>query len=255
MARVDYEQSLASHPPRFYVPSVEPEAVTLADDQAHHARNVLRLKTGDAVELFDGRGASAQGTVDTVSRSETLIVIASRQQALSRPEPVVELAFAIPKGKRLDWLLEKATELGAAILQPVVFDRSVAGAGEVSASKRQRWLGHCIAAAKQCRSDFLPELRPPVSLAAYLAGRESAIGLVGDVDPAGPTLGGALASWQAGEAISLIVGPEGDFTTDEWQAMMDAGVKGVRLGHTVLRVETAAIALLAGVVAVCDTQR
>ncbi len=253
MARADYEQSLASHPPRFYASPLVPGQVTLAGDQAHHARNVLRLKAGDTVELFDGAGVTARGVIDTVSRAETVVTVENCNQALARPEPVVELAFAVPKGKRLDWLLEKATELGAAVLQPVIFDRSVAGGAELSAGKRDRWLAHCIAAAKQCRTDFLPEIREPVSLETFLAGRASAIGLVGDVDPAAPTLAGALAAWQGGQGISLVIGPEGDFTQDEWQMIMNAGVRGVRLGHTVLRVETAAIALLAGVVAVCDT--
>jgi 16S rRNA (uracil1498-N3)-methyltransferase len=252
MARADYEQSLASHPPRFYASPLAPGQVALTDDQAHHARNVLRLKAGDAVELFDGAGVTARGVIDAIGRAETLVTVEACEQAVERPEPVIELAFAVPKGKRLDWLLEKATELGAAILQPVVFARSVAGGAELSAGKRQRWLGHCISAAKQCRTDFLPDLREPISLDRYLAGRESEICLVGDVDPAGPSLAGALATWQQGQRVSLIVGPEGDFTSDEWQAMMGSGVTGVRLGSNVLRVETAAVALLAGVVAVCD---
>ena len=119
---------------RFYVPDlggVGPGSVSLPADQAHHARGVLRVQSGLAVELFDGDGNVAHGLIAEVARSKVSVEI-ERTRRQARPEPIVRLAFAIAKGKRLDWLLEKATELGAASLQPVDFERSIAGTGGLS---------------------------------------------------------------------------------------------------------------------------
>ena len=252
MARPDYQREMASHAPRFLAAGLDQDRVVLPEDQGHHARTVMRLKAGAAVDLFDGRGGTASGTLVEVGRGAVVAEITERHAAMARPEPQVELAFAIPKGKRLDWLLEKATELGAASLQPVIFDRSVAGGETLAGSKRERWLTHCISAAKQCRGDFLPELRDPMTLTDYLVSQEHEYCLVGDVSDDSRSIPATLAPWQAGQSIGIIVGPEGDFTAEEWDQLAPVGVRGVHLGHTILRVETAAIALLAAVTTVCD---
>jgi 16S rRNA (uracil1498-N3)-methyltransferase len=252
MGRKDYQREMASHAPRFLATGLEGDRVVLPEDQGHHARTVMRLKTGSVVDLFDGRGGTASGTLVEVARGQVVAEITERGETLVRPEPQVELAFAIPKGKRLDMLLEKATELGAASLQPVIFDRSVAGGDTLAGSKRDRWMTHCISAAKQCRTDFLPELRDPIGLTDYLASQTHEYCLVGDVSADSRSIPATLAPWQAGQSIGIIVGPEGDFTSEEWGQLAPAGLRGVHLGHTILRVETAAIALLAAVTAVCD---
>ncbi|MHC4985840.1 MAG: RsmE family RNA methyltransferase [Planctomycetota bacterium] len=237
---------------RFYVPQLEEGRAILSSDQAHHAANVLRLSAGDAVVVFDGLGQVAQARIDSAGRKGVTLTVGAVAGPQERPQPVIEIAFAVPKGKRVDWLVEKATELGAAALQPVVFERSVAGGGELSPAKRQRWLGHCIAAARQCELDFLPELLPPRALSAYLGDCAATWKLFGDVAEHGPSIAAALGDWQAGQPIAILVGPEGDLTDAERSAAVDAGFRPAHLGHTVLRVETAAVALTAALVAVCD---
>ena len=237
---------------RFYATDLSGETVHLTEGEAHHARNVLRLRAGAAVEVFDGAGSTAEGTLSAVGRGDVCVSVHSRSGPVARPAPLVELAFAVPRGKRVDILLEKATELGAARLQPIVFERSVAGGAALSPAKRDRWTGHCIAAAKQCRLNFLPELGDPRPLADYLTGCGCDHRLVGDVDSSARPLATALNGWTPAETICLLVGPEGDITPEEWPAVRGSGFVGVHLGHTTLRVETAAIALLAGVTAICD---
>lgn len=237
--------------PRFYAAGLAADEVSLPADQAHHARNVMRLKVGDTVELFDGAGCVAVGALSEIERRQARVSVQSRIGPIARPDPMMELAFAVPRGKRVDMLLEKATELGAVRLQPIVFERSAGGA-DLSQAKRDRWAGHCIAAAKQCGLNFLPELADPLTLADYLARCQCDHKLAGDLGPDSRTLSAALSNWSAGQDICVLVGPEGDISPAEWASVSEAGFTGVRLGQTTLRVETAAIALLAGVTAICD---
>lgn len=164
----------------------------------------------------------------------------------------MDLAFAVPKGRRLDWLLEKAAELGAASLRPVVFQRSVAGGGKPSDSARQRWLAHCIAAAKQCGLNFLPEILPHLGLDVFLSearGRPVVLGDTGE-DAAGVPAALKDLQIEAGGKIGVLVGPEGGLTDDERSAALAAGCIPVRIGRMDLRIETAAVALLAAIRAV-----
>jgi 16S rRNA (uracil1498-N3)-methyltransferase len=234
---------------RFYVPTLMAGVVHLPDDEARHAGGVLRLQVGDCVELFDGRGKFARATVVSVTKRK----VSTRVDAVETSptaEMELHLAFAIPKGKRLDWLLEKATELGATSLTPLLCERSVAGTDELSANKLQRWLSHCLSAAKQCGLNRLPELRQPITLGDLTASEPDAM-LFGDL--AGDTIPLASAVKAAGPSITILVGPEGGFTDAECQTLRTAGATPVRLGPTVLRIETAAVALLAGCLAAGDT--
>ena len=233
---------------RFYVPTLVAGPITLPADEARHARTVLRLAAGDVVELFDGRGGVARATVTQLGK-RTVTVEAGAVSHENPAGPAVHVAFAIPKGKRLDWLLEKATELGASSLQPIVFARSVAGGDSLKASKRDRWQMQCVAAAKQSGLNTLPTLGDMEPLAAYLATPARGLRLFGDLDDAA-SLREALATSPAPESIELLVGPEGGFTDEERAAILASGATPIRLGETTLRTETAAIALLAGVRAV-----
>lgn len=235
---------------RFFVESLETDRFELSADQAHHALNVLRLTDGAEVALFDGAGGVAEAVLRVCGRKRLEVHVLQRRQATERPEPLVELAFAIPKGKRLDWLLEKATELGAARLSPVVFERSVV-IPTIGEEARSRWRKTCIVAAKQCGAEFLPEITPARMLAEFLADVEADIRIRGDV--AGDlTVPAALKDWSAGKRIVILIGPEGGFTAAEADAANDARFRHTRLGNLILRIETAAVALLAVVKACCQ---
>ncbi len=232
---------------RFYCCPIRSGSVELDAGQAHHAAGVLRLEPGDPVELFDGAGTVADGEIRSLSRRSAIIEICGAVRRLERPRPTVRLAFAVPKGKRLDWLLEKATELGAACLQPVVFGRSVAAPAEPGSGKWDRWQGHCIAAAKQSGLNFLPELPAGLELEAFLATRpEDSIGILGQVGLATDPLAEVLPQSLPGQ-LDRLIGPDGGLTQGESTVATRAGFRPARIGRTVLRVETAAVAMLAGV--------
>lgn len=239
---------------RFFVPEIPagpPCRVDLPPDEARHARTVLRLGPGAPVELFDGRGTVGPGTVASVARSGVTISVAAAAR-LERPRPLVHLAFAAAKPKRLDRLLEQASELGAASLRAVVFQRSVVGRDVLTDSKRRRWHAHCLAAAKQSGLNFLPELHPAVSLAEYLAlvGATGDLCLLGDPGQDAAPIARAAEAENHADAIHLLIGPEGGLTGPERADALAGGFVPVRLGATVLRIETAAVALLAAVTAI-----
>ena len=230
--------------------------------EGHHAMHVLRLRVGDGVAVFNGRGEAAVARIVQARHGRVRCEVEAVEAVAERTGRRVHVAFAVPKGKRLDWLLEKATELAAAGLWPVAFERSVAGGDEVGEGKRERWLGHCVAAAKQSGLNFLPELRELLPLSELLSATAEAAGsgtllrLVGDVTDDTVPLARAIGEEgrSAGERspgveVLIVVGPEGGFTDEERRMLAAARVTPVRLGHTVLRIETAAVSLLAAVTA------
>ena len=240
--------------PRFFVPDLPADAPARAElppAEAHHALHVLRLRAGAAVELFDGRGQRAEGHIADVARRRVAVAV-ERAWTESRPAPgapgLVHLAFAVPKGSRADWLVEKATELGLASLRPTIFERSVAGKEPLSAAKRERWLGHCAAAAKQAQVNWLPAIEDAAPIGDVLTRASGALILVGDTTADAMPVLEAMAR-RADEEILLVVGPEGGLAEGERTLLRAAGAVAVRLGRSVLRIETAAVALAAAVIA------
>ena len=242
---------------RFYVPDLaEGTEVALPPTEAHHAAHVLRLAPGAAVELFDGCGRAASARISTVRRGDVTATVEGVRGPAARPGPAVHLGFAVPKGSRLDWLIEKATELGVATLRPVRFERSVAGAGEFLEAKRAKWLAHAIAAAKQSGLDYLPAIEDPLPLEKFAAA--GGPGIYGDLAADAQPIAQALRSLAAGgpqklaRGLAVVVGPEGGLTEAERAALRAGGFTPVRLGRTTLRIETAAVAILAAVSAICE---
>jgi 16S rRNA (uracil1498-N3)-methyltransferase len=257
--------------PRFFIPGKPPSAegpaesiqppfivgqeVTLPTGEAHHAAHVLRLKEGAAVEVFDGAGAAAAARITEVRKGSVTATVEEVRPKIVRPGPLVYLVFAVPKGNRLDWLLEKATELGVAALVPLRFQRSVAGGEDLSAAKRERWLGHTIAAAKQAGLRWLPRLEDPQTLEKFISTLHEPTGVFGDLGPEALPLVRALGRLDRARPVFIVVGPEGGLAPTEREALVKAGLAPVRIGPTILRIETAAIALIAATTAVFDPEK
>jgi 16S rRNA (uracil1498-N3)-methyltransferase len=227
---------------RFHCEALARGRNVLRGSEAHHALNVIRLGVGDQAELFDGRGRRAIGRVVETSRREVVLAVEAEPDLTPEQRPIVHLGFATPKGKRLDWLLEKAVELGVAALTPVRFQRGVAGGD--GASKRERREATCISACKQCGADRVPKLEAESDLSDFLP-RAEGVRLLGDAGDQARPLGRCLTA--DAEKVTVLVGPEGGLTEAERDEALAAGFVPARVGHHVLRIETAAAALLAGV--------
>ncbi len=230
---------------RFFTP-VPPAAgsATLTGDEARHLTRVLRATVGDAVVLFDGMGREWPARVASIGRDRV---------DLDTAEPTIDpqpggipftLAVALPKGERQKWMVEKLTELGAARLVPLETTRGVA---EATASAQARLERVVIEACKQCGRNTLMDIGTGHSLERLLA-EVPAGACVVIAHPGGRPLAADIVPASAREVIAL-VGPEGGFTDQELTAAEHAGVIRISLGPHILRVETAAIALAARLVA------
>ena len=223
----------------------------MAGAEAHHALHVLRLKTGDAVELFDGNGRWAAGTITSAGRKEAIVHAERIEGPIDRPLPVIHLAFSVPKGKRLDWLLAKAAELGAATLSPIICDRSVATpAGGKSSS--ERWRAICASAVRQSRQCYLPEITPARPIAELLGEGPRGVGVIAH-GGAGIAPLASLADWATTSEVTILIGPEGGWSDGELSLAQQSGYTPARVGNSILRVETAVVALLAGVLSLSET--
>jgi 16S rRNA (uracil1498-N3)-methyltransferase len=232
---------------RFYCPLPTIDGIwTLEGDEARHLTRVRRLGLGDRVELFDGRGFATSADVVAVGRERVDLRPVGPPLPDRLPACDLTLATAVPKRDRFDWLIEKATELGVAKVVPILTERSVVDPRDAKLDRLRRLI---VEASKQCRRNRLMELDRPTNWAAIAADRPDAIRLV-----AHPT-GVSAASWPSlrqSRSIVLAIGPEGGFTDAEVEAARERGWNVVSLGNTLLRIETAAIAGSAAILALCE---
>lgn len=228
---------------RFYSPDLSPARIELDPTQSSHARKVLRLSQGDAVELFDGAGTVADGRVAEVRK--TLTVELTERRSVPRPQFGIDLAVAVPKGDRADTLIEQASQLGADRLIPLLAKRSVV---EPRANKLRRFERLAVESAKQCGRAWLMEIEPPTPLNKLLKSADQGMKLLADGTVAkGHTLQQALAdrAQNLPQRVLVLIGPEGGWTRNEKDRAREAGFLACRLGPHNLRVETAAAAALA----------
>ena len=246
--------------PRFFCPSalISGQSIALPAGAARHVQ-VLRLQPGDAITLFNtGPGWNAaehgggefEATVTQMGRSHVQVEIGAHQAIEREPRRAVHLAVGMPANDRMDWLVEKATELGAASIQPLMTERSVLRlSGERAEKKVAHWQSVAIAACEQCGGNRVPAVHPLLTLVQWLKAQERQTG------PDWPAQR-LLLSLRAGsvplrslgdgtDAALFLSGPEGGLSTSEEDAAMAAGFATVSLGARVLRSETAALAALA----------
>jgi 16S rRNA (uracil1498-N3)-methyltransferase len=229
---------------RFYIEGpVTAETVSVFEPkQLHHLKDVLRLKTGDEVTVFDARGNEFLCTISVLERKEATLIVRERKPSL--PVRVkISIACAIPKQSRMDDIIDKLTQLGVDNIIPLVTERVIVKTEESKDSRLIRWNKIARSAAEQSGRNTLPLISPVVGIAEVLErASEFDLKLV-------PTLTGQSRSMRdvlAGSSpanILVIIGPEGDFTPQEIRSALASGFRAVSLGHTVLRVETAAIAV------------
>ncbi len=234
---------------RHFVSSEEltKDSVLLDRAGARHFVNVLRLKDGDTVELFDGKGKSALFRLSSVRCANGTVLSRSGEVKITHPPACrIALGVAISKGRRMDWTIEKAVELGVSEIVPILSKNSVVRLDEEAAEdKRERWERVAVDAVRQCGSAYLPKVLPPMPFAPALEYiRKSQYIYVGALTEDAITLRDALARDRLSpvpSSVAWVIGPEGDFTKDEYDALRKSDARMVSLGSLILRAETAAL--------------
>lgn len=229
---------------RLYVPPPvrAGQTLTLERERAHYLTRVLRLRRGEAVECFDGSGRAWRATLAEASARHALLSVGDAVADEPEPAPRLHLVQGLLKGASMDLVVQKATELGATDLHPVLAERSnVPGDPERQQRKLEHWQRVIESAGEQSRALHLPQLRPPLRLSEWLAAPPCARLVM--LDPEAPALPLALPR----EDLAVLIGPEGGWTDAERSAAQRAGAVLHGLGRRILRGETAPLAALAAV--------
>jgi 16S rRNA (uracil1498-N3)-methyltransferase len=227
---------------RFYLPPAQCQGPTLGltGPEAHHALDVLRLRKGDTVGVLDGAGREFECTVRGIDRKTVTLEVC---QTYSSPAPDcrVTLVQAIPKGKLLETIIQKATELGACRVVPLLSERVATRLdNDAGAHKAGKWQQIAVEAIKQCGQRWLPQVETPATLPALLAGGERFdLSLVGALRADARHPRHYFKEHPA--TLRLWIGPEGDFTDAELAAIQKSGAQPMNLGPLVLRCDTAAV--------------
>jgi len=229
---------------RVYVdaPVTAGKSLVIEGSAANHITRVLRLRNGDELTVFDGTGGEFGARVEEF-RKEAVIVSVAAHRALDRESPLpLTLAQGISRGERMDWIIQKATELGASRIVPVFTKRSVVRLDDKQAERKlQHWRAITVAACEQCGRNRIPELSLPTDIFDVVAPDTSGSTRL-LLSPTGDLRIDDLTD--VGKGITVLIGPEGGLEDVEQEAAIRAGFKAVRLGPRVLRTETAAIAAL-----------
>ena len=220
------------------------EAFTLGRDEARHLQTVLRVKPGEQVSLFDGQGRTRRAVISAVEKHGLSLVADAPVQVCLPPPCRIALFACVSKGNRMDWTVEKAVELGVGRIVPVISDRTVVRLdADDGIAKATRWSRVAEEAARQCGATWLPEIAPPVSFKACLPiMSQTRPVFVAALTPSAKPLRDALSAFASPPPFAgWFVGPEGDFTPAELDALLAAGAIPVSLGQQVLRTETACL--------------
>ena len=234
--------------PRFFVERANEHTAVISGTDAHHLRAVLRLRPGDALTVIDKTGQAFQAELVSYEAETAQVRLLAPEQLLREAKLPVYLVQGIAKGEKMDWIIQKAVELGVTGIIPLDASRSIVKlAAEKEQSRRQRWQRIAVEAAKQCCRLQVPEIFPvsklsetwtllPSGCSCLLCDEAAAQG------EALPGLKHELRTLLSPSALALFVGPEGGFSREEVLTATGQGAQRVSLGPRVLRTETAAIA-------------
>ena len=234
---------------RFFAPSLDPgdASVTLPREEAEHLTRVLRLGPGDLVAVFDGRGREFQARVAGASGRDVRVDIVARIEPAAESAVAFTLAQAVLKGDKMDDVVRDAVMLGVTAIQPLVTKRAeVTVAALLRGNRLDRWRRIALASTKQSRRAVLPEIRTPLSFETYLDEPPGTVRLMlvepeaeADVEPLA-----VLRDTPPPQEVSLLVGPEGGWTRDEWVAARARGARLITLGSRTFRADAVPVACL-----------
>ena len=253
---------------RFYIAPNEwnPKAFALRGSEAHHARDVLRMKRGEKAVLFNGRGCEVTAEIENLGRDE--ICFRKLHEAETLPLRCrILLGQAIPKGKNMDLIVQKAVEIGASEIAPIISERTIIDLDAAETVQKQaKWQQAAIEAAKQCGQNWLPQVHAPRKLKDFFGHPDSVaavhdrrinssdthrtplqqLRLIGSLQPDAQHLKKILEDYTSEyghlpTSVLMLIGPEGDFTPAELALAKGHGCRPITLGPIILRVETAAL--------------
>jgi 16S rRNA (uracil1498-N3)-methyltransferase len=234
---------------RFYLPPEQCRTATflLMGPEAHHAFHVLRVCPGDPVAVLDGVGSEYRCLVQHATRNQVTLRVGEKRY-VPPPASQVTLLQALPKGKLIESIIQKATELGVARVVPLIAERCIIQLDpHEAAAKVVKWQSIAIEAIKQCGAAWHPRVETPLSPRQFLERKEPIeLSLVGSLQPEArhPRTVFAAFRQQFGrmpKSVGIWIGPEGDFTTNELASIQSAGAFPITLGQLVLRTETATL--------------
>lgn len=234
---------------RFFLPhsNCRSQSLRLDGREAHHALHVLRLKRGDRVTVIDGAGSTFLCDVENAAKDSLTLAVREKKSMPPPPCPIT-LLVAVPKGKIIEDIIQKSVELGVQRIVPLLTERVITQLDSAGAeSKREKWQQVAIEAIKQCGAAWLPRVERPQTISEFLAlGEKIELPFVGSLQterrhPREWILEFQQQHGRPPQSAGVWIGPEGDFTLAELQAIEAAGTKPITLGELTLRVETAAI--------------
>ena len=212
---------------------------TLPEAQAHYIGRVLRHAVGDALQLFDGSGQEYRGALIEVRKKAVRVELSEQLAGLPESPLHIHLGQGLSRGERMDWAIQKATELGVAAITPIVSERCEVRLKDERADKRlAHWRQVAISACEQCGRSVVPQIHAPQLLADWLAQQNADLRLV--LHPQAE----ALTSHPRPGSLAFLIGPEGGLADSEVSQAQAAGFLGARLGPRVLRTETAPVVAL-----------
>jgi 16S rRNA (uracil1498-N3)-methyltransferase len=231
------------------VPLRTGDSLALPERTARHVQ-VLRLQPGEVITLFNGQGGEFAATIERMGRSDVQVTVGAHDPVEREAPRPVHLVVGMPANERMDWLVEKASELGAASITPLMAERSVLRLkGERADKKLAHWHGVAVAACEQCGRNRLPRLHDLASFGDWLRALPAATAevprLLLSLRAGTQPLAQAMAAWGNAVPMTLLSGPEGGLSAAEEDAAMALGFVPVNLGPRVLRAETAPLACLA----------
>ena len=229
--------------PRIYTeqPLSSDALVTLEKGPSHHLTKVLRLGIDGAVTLFDGRGAEYPGVITALGKKTVSVKTGEEQWRTCESPLSIHLGIAISRGERMDWVIQKATELGVAAISPLFSERvEVKLSNDRSEKKLRHWKEVVISACEQCGRNTIPLLSPPQTIPDWLASTEAAVKFV--LHHSAPD---GQREEDVPSTVALLIGPEGGLTAAEVEQAENGGYTALRIGPRILRTETAPLAAIA----------
>ena len=233
---------------RFYHPNTINinESLFMDNPSSHHALRVMRVKINDQIILFNGDGSDYQGKVINLKKNQIEVLIISKKVINHESHLKITLLQALTSNDKMDWIIQKATELGISEIQPVICDRSIIKIKDNKTEKKLlRWRQISISACEQCGRAKIPHIHPPQDLSNYLEKNKifkKNLKII--LSPDAKKNLNDIEFMSTKQEISVLIGPEGDFTKKELELAIKKGFLSVKIGPRILRTETAPISIL-----------